>query len=55
MRGTLDGFYVGIQTMIPDPRARQPRDEPMTGGSQPADIRVIHRRQTLVRRVPSPV
>ena len=37
-------FYVGIRVMIPDTRARQPREEEMKCGSQPADIRVIHRR-----------
>ena len=38
-------FYVGIYAMTPDPRSRQPRDGPMKCGNQPADIRMIHRRQ----------
>jgi len=33
--------------MIPDPRARQPRDGPMQCGNQSADISVIHRRYKL--------
>ena len=33
--------------MIPDTRARQPRDGPMQCGNQPADISVIHRRFKL--------
>jgi hypothetical protein len=36
--------YVGIRVMIPDPRARQPREEKMKCGNQPADIRMINRR-----------
>src|SRR4051794_21486818 len=44
MRGILDKFYAGIHVMIPAPRARQPREEEMKCGSQPADIRMIHRR-----------
>jgi hypothetical protein len=35
--------------MIPVPRARQPREEEMKCGSQPADIRMIHRRSHLLR------
>ena len=31
--------------MIPDPRPRQPREEEMKCGTQPADIRMIHRRK----------
>ena len=37
--------YVGIRVMIPDPRARQPRDGQMNCGNQPADISMIHRRR----------
>jgi len=33
--------------MIPDTRARQPRDGLMQCGNQPADISVIHRRSKL--------
>ena len=33
--------------MIPAARPRQPRDGPMQCGTQPADIRVIHRRYKL--------
>jgi hypothetical protein len=48
MCGTDEGnprkFYVGIRVMIPGPRARQPREEEMKCGTQPADIRMIHRR-----------
>jgi hypothetical protein len=48
MCGTDEGnprkFYVGIRVMIPVFRARQPREEEMKCGSQPADIRVINRR-----------
>ena len=33
--------YVGIRVMIPDPRARQPRDGPMKCGNQSADISMI--------------
>ena len=47
-------FYVGIEAMIPDFRQRQPRDVPMQCGSQPAYIRVIHRRHRL-RASRSPV
>ena len=45
MRGILNDFYVGIPQMIPVPRPRQPREEEMKCGSQPADIRMIHRRE----------
>lgn len=42
--------------MIPDFRARQPRDGPMQCGNQPADISVIHRRlKAAGRRVVHPV
>jgi hypothetical protein len=33
--------YVGIRVMIPDTRARQPRDGRMNCGNQPADISMI--------------
>lgn len=49
MRGILDEFYAGITMMIPDPRARQPREEEMKCGSQSADVRMIHRRSHLLR------
>jgi hypothetical protein len=49
MRGILDEFYTGIPVMIPVLRARQPREEEMKCGSQPADIRMIHRRSHLLR------
>ncbi len=49
MRGILDEFYTGIPGMIPVLRARQPREEEMKCGSQPADIRMIHRRIYLLR------
>lgn len=48
MRGTLERDYVGIALMIPEFRARQPRDGPMQCGTQPADISVIHRRLKLL-------
>src|SRR5882762_2554415 len=42
--------------MIPDFRARQPRDGPMQCGNRPADISVIHRRYKLrASRSPSGV
>ena len=51
MRGILNDFYVGIPEMIPAPRPRQPREEEMKCGSQPADIRMIHRRANHPRVV----
>ena len=62
MRGFDEGnprqFYAGIHPMIPVPRARQPREEEMKCGSQPADIRMIHRRshcpaRRVARSVPT--
>jgi transposase len=41
--------YVGIRVMIPDTRARQPRDGQMKCGNQPADISMIHRRRKCSR------
>ena len=49
MRGILGTFYAGTFVVIPAPRARQPREEEMKCGSQPADIRMIHRRSHLSR------
>jgi hypothetical protein len=43
--------YVGIRVMIPDFRARQPRDGPMNCGNQSAHISMIHRRLKPSRRV----
>ena len=51
MRGILNSFYVGIPQMIPVPRPRQPREEEMKCGTQPADIRMIHRRECHPRVV----
>ena len=51
MRGILNDFYVGIPLMIPVLRPRQPREEEMKCGSQPADIRMIHRRECHPRVV----
>ena len=42
--------YVGIRVMIPDTRARQPRDGQMKCGNQPADISMIHRRSPMLSR-----
>ncbi len=45
MRSTDEGNprlgFVGIRVIIPDMRARQPRDGPMKCGIQPADMSVI--------------
>jgi hypothetical protein len=41
--------YVGIRVMIPDSRARQPRDGQMNCANQPADISMIHRRRNTPR------
>lgn len=49
MRGILDKFYAGILAMIPASRPRQPREEEMKCGNQPADVRMIHRRSHLLR------
>ena len=49
MRGILGEFYTGISAMIPVFRARQPREEEMKCGSQPADVRMIHRRSHRLR------
>lgn len=43
--------YVGIHVMIPEIRARQPRDGPMNCGSQSADISMIIVAKTPLRRV----
>jgi hypothetical protein len=55
MCGTDEGnprqIYAGIHVMIPVPRARQPREEEMKCGSQPADIRVHRRKQTIIPHV----
>ena len=55
VRGTLERPMWASTAMIPDTRARQPRDGPMQCGNQPADISVIHRRYSSARRVPHPV
>ena len=47
VRGTLERPMWASTAMIPDTRARQPRDGPMQCGNQPADISVIHRRYKL--------
>src|ERR1700716_1721476 len=44
MRGTLESFAWASTAMIPVIRPRQPREEEMKCGNQPADTRVIHRR-----------
>ena len=53
MRGNDEGnprpFYVGIDLMISETRARQPREEEMKCGTQSADIRMIHRRSHCPR------
>lgn len=47
MRGILESAMWASTTMIPDSKARQPRDRPMQCGNQPADLSVIHRRYKL--------
>jgi transposase len=44
MRGTLESFAWAPNAVIPVIRPRQPREEEMKCGSQPADTRVIRRR-----------
>jgi len=45
MRGILGNFKWAPEPVIPGVRLRQPREEEMKCGTQPADIRVINRRK----------
>jgi hypothetical protein len=47
MWGTLEHVMWAFCGMIPDLRTRQPRDGQMKCGTQPANISMIHRRQSL--------
>ena len=49
MRGILDRAMWASLAMIPGTRVRQPRDGPMNCGIQPANISMIHRRNTRPR------